>query len=133
MSRENVEVVRKSFEAFSVGGVEAVIPFYLPDVVWYMTDRWIEDSVYRGHDGIRRLTAVFTDNFDDYAWEVHEIPDAQSGVVVLAEMIGRIKNSGSPVREPLGLVVSDFHDGKVGQVRAFPTWQVTLAAVGLRE
>ena len=34
--------------------------------------------------------------------------------------------------EPLGLVVSDFRDGTVGEIRAFASWQEALEAAGLR-
>ena len=48
MSRANVELVRKAFEAFKSGGMEAVLPFYAPDVVCYPVSEWLEDPVYRG-------------------------------------------------------------------------------------
>jgi ketosteroid isomerase-like protein len=133
MSQENVELMRKSFEAFSVGGVEALLPFCAPDVVWYSAAEWVEDPVYRGHDGVRKLTAAFTDNFDDWGWEVHEIRDVGTQVVTLVEMIGRIKDSGVPIRQPFGLVSSDFRDDTCGETRFFTTWQQALEAAGLRE
>jgi len=126
-----VELVRRTFEAFSAGGVEAVLPLYSPDVIWYPPPEWIEDAVYRGHDGVRRLTAVWTDNFDDFAWELHEIREVQERVLVLAETTGQIKGSGDPIREAFGVVLSDFRDGTIGEVHFFNTWQQAREAVGL--
>ena len=54
-------------------------------------------------------------------------------MLVLAETFGRIKGSGVPIRQPLGMVSSDFRDGKIGENRNFLTWQEALEAVGLRE
>jgi ketosteroid isomerase-like protein len=133
MPRANVEIVRKSFEAFRVGGIEGLLPFLPPDVVWYSVPEWVEDPLYRGHDGARKLIAAFTENFDDWAWEVPEVRDAGERVAVLAEMTGRIKDSCATVRQRIGIVNSDFRDGKAGETRFFLSWQEALEAAGLTE
>jgi len=133
MSQENVEVVRKSLEAFNLGGIEALLRLTPPDCVWYPVAEWLEDPVYRGHDGARKLVAAFTDNFDDWGWEVHEIRDAGTRVVSLTEMTGRIKETGVPISQAIGIVSSDFRDGLAGEVRFFLTWQQALKVVGLSE
>jgi len=133
MSQENVEVVRDAFQTFSAEGIEAALAFYAPDCVWYPTDRWLEGSAYRGHDGMRRLQAAFTENFDEFRFEVHDIRDAQDRVVALIDMTGRIKHSGANISQRLGFVVSGFRDGTFRDVRAFPSWDEALEAVGLSE
>jgi ketosteroid isomerase-like protein len=133
MSQENVEVVRDAFQTFSAEGIEAALAFYAPDCVWYPTDRWLEGSAYRGHDGMRRLQAAFSENFDDFRFEVHDIRDAQDRVVALIDMTGRIRHSGAEVSQRLGFVVSGFRDGTFRDVRAFPSWHEALEAVGLSE
>jgi hypothetical protein len=49
------------------------------------------------------------------------------------EWVEESECSGVPIRQPLGIVFSDFRDGQIGEARNFLTWQQTLAAVGLRE
>ena len=73
MSQENVEIVHEAFSAFSVGGIEAVLPFYATDVVLHSTAEWPDDPVYRGHDGARRLAAAWTENFDEFRFTVGEL------------------------------------------------------------
>ena len=75
--------------------------------------------------------AAFSENFDDFRYDVHDIRDAQDGVVALVDMTGRIKHSGSEVSQRLGFVVSGFRDGTFREVRAFPSWHDALEAVGL--
>ena len=133
MSQENVEVVRAAFQTFGAEGIEAALVFYAPDCVWYPTDRWLEGSAYRGHDGMRSLQAAFTENFDDFRFEVHDTRDAQDRVVALIDMTGRIRHSGAEVSQRLGFVVSGFRDGTFRDVRAFPSWDEALEAVGLSE
>jgi len=130
---QNAEVVRDAFRTFDAEGIEAALAFYAPDCVWYPTDRWLEGSAYRGHDGMRRLQAAFTENFDEFRFEVHDIRDAQDRVVALIDMTGRIKHSGANISQRLGFVVSGFRDGTFRDVRAFPSWDEALEAVGLSE
>jgi ketosteroid isomerase-like protein len=130
-SQPNVEVVRSAFRAFGARGVDAALAFFSPDVVWYTSDRWLDGSAYRGHEGMRTVMAAFTENFDDFRFEVHDIRGAQERVVALADMVGRIRNSGAEVSQRLGFVVSNFHGGTFGEVRAFTGWPEALKAVGL--
>jgi ketosteroid isomerase-like protein len=133
MSQENVEIVRNAFQTFSAEGIDAALSFFSPDVVWYPIDRWLDDSAYRGHDGMRRLDAAFSENFDDFRYEVDDIRDTQDRVVALVDMIGRIKHSEAEVSQRRGFVVSGFRDGTFREVRSFPSWDDALKAVGLAE
>jgi ketosteroid isomerase-like protein len=133
MSEENVELVRNAFHTFNAEGIDAALCFFSPDFVWYPTDRWVDGSAYRRHDGMRRLSAAFSENFDDFRFEVSDICDVQDRVVALIHMTGRIKDSESPISQPIGLVVSDFHDEAFGEVRAFASWREALKAAGLED
>jgi ketosteroid isomerase-like protein len=133
VSQQNVETVRNAFQTFGAKGIDAALSCFSPDVVWYPTDRWLDDSAYRGHEGIRSLVAAFSENFDEFRYDVHDVRDAQDGVVALVDMIGCIKHSGSEVSQRLGFVVSGFRDGTFREVRAFPSWHDALEAVGLEE
>jgi ketosteroid isomerase-like protein len=129
MSRETVELVRKTVELFGAGGTEALLPCYATDVVVYSVPGWVEDSLYRGHDGIRRLMALWTENFDDIAFDLHEIREVQDRVLALFELTGSINGSGVPIRQPFGAVSSDFRDGTIGEIRFFLGWDDALKAV----
>ncbi len=131
MSQENVELVRRTFAAFSAGDFDDALVFFTPDAAWYTSDRWLEGSAYRGYDGLRRLAAGFTENFDGLDYDVEEVRAVDDRVVALVHMTGRIKDSGQPISQPLGLVVSDFRSGAFGEVRAFASWDEALQSVGL--
>jgi ketosteroid isomerase-like protein len=133
MSQENVEIVRHAFQTFSAEGIAAALSFVSPDVIWYPTDRWLDGSAYRGHDGMQRIEAAFSENFDDFRFYVHEVRDAQDRVVARVDMSGRIKDSGAEVSQRLGFVVSGFRDGTFREVRVFPSWSEALKAARLAE
>ena len=80
---------------------------------------------------MRMLSASFSENFDDFRYDVHNIRDAQDRVVALVDMTGRIKRSGAEVSQRLGFVISGFRAGQFGEVRAFSSWHAALKAVGL--
>ena len=133
MSQENVEIVKRFYEAFAAGGVEAALAFWHPDGVMHPFPEWVEESEYRGHDGFRRVLAVWTDNFDDFEATVNEFREVGDRVLVLGETVGQIKGSGVPIRQPIGSVYSDFRDGLIGEGVNFLTWGQALEAVGLRD
>lgn len=133
MSQQNVEIVRNAFQTFSAEGIDAALSFFSPEAVWYPIDRWLDDSAYRGHDGMRRLAAAFSENFDDFRYDVHDIRAAQDRVLALVDMKGRIKQSRSEVSQRRGFVVSGFRDGTFREIRSFPTWHDALEAAGVEE
>ena len=135
MSQENVEVVRAAFEVYATRGIDALLEEHLPpDGVWYTAPEWIEAPEYRGHEGVRKLLSVFPDTFDDWTLDVIELRDAGDSVVALIEHGGKLKGTNTPVRQPMGIVYSDFREGGlVGEARTFQSWQEALEAAGLSE
>ena len=72
MSRENLEIVRRGFEAFNEKGVEGIIPFIDPEFVAVTPpDLASEPDTYRGHDGIRRWFDSFYEVMDEIRWDGH--------------------------------------------------------------
>jgi len=133
MSGENVDLVRHAFEVYDSEGMEAALRFFAADMVWHPTNRWLETDAYSGHEGMRAVEAEWAANFDDWRWEVHDIRDAGEQVVALVEMTGQVKGSDIPLSRPLGLVVSDIHDGTMGAIHAYPTWAEAVKAAGAQE
>jgi ketosteroid isomerase-like protein len=57
MSREDVEIVRRVYEAVARRDTATVLALYDPDVEWDFTRGPLADvmgrGIYRGHDGLR--------------------------------------------------------------------------------
>jgi ketosteroid isomerase-like protein len=132
MSEENVEIVRRGYTAFAENGVEGAIPFFTEDAVIYSIPEWPDDPEYRGHDGLRKLTRQWRENFDDFGMDVRELHDGGDTVVALVELTGQTKGSAIPMRMQIGAVFSEFRDGRVGRQDLFSTWDAALEAAGLR-
>ena len=131
MSQENVEVVRRTLEAFNREGVEAALAYMDPAIEWIGPPEWLEDAVYTGHDGIRKLASGWTDNFDEYRLEWESGLDAGDHVVALVFARARIKRSGNPIEQRIGYDW-EVRGGKGVRVRVHFSWEGALEAAGLR-
>lgn len=129
MSEARATLIRTMFEAFNRDGIEATLPFMPANVVWHTFPEWPGADRNEGHDGIRQLAGEWTENFDDYSWDVEEVRDCGDAVVVLAHHRGRSKAAGMPVSEQVGGVFTDFDDeDRAARARFFVSWEQTLAA-----
>ena len=133
MSRENVEVVRELYRAFSEG--ETGGSFWAlvdPDVEW-VTDPMAPDSgTYRGHEGIKALLESWTTTFDAFRAEVDTIRAYGDKVIVTARLVGRMKGGREELNQPYAEVIT-IRDGKVLAIRDYSTEAEALEAVGLSE
>jgi ketosteroid isomerase-like protein len=122
MSHANVELCRKAIEAANVGS-EAVAAFYTTDAVLIPPEDWIEDVDYRGRDGVRRLNAIWAENFDEYVLKAHEFRELPGErVLTRLDITGRIKGSTVPINQPMTAINSDFREGLIGMTRFFVGW-----------
>jgi len=123
MSEENVQLVRRATEAWNTGGIEALLPFYPEDVLWYPFPGAPMASELHGHAGIREVMQGWDDSFDDWSIRIEEIRDLGDTVVGLNEISGTIRGTGVEMRQPMAGVVWDFRgDGTAGRAAFFSSW-----------
>ena len=96
MSQENVEVVRRSFQAFADGGLDAMAEFWDPDIEWRAAEGAIDDAgEMHGPQAVRRYMQDWFDMFDDLTVVAEELVDAgDDRVVAVQRVTGRAKVSG---------------------------------------
>jgi ketosteroid isomerase-like protein len=66
MSQENLEIVRRSFEAFQRGGPDAMLDLFSDDVITYRADP--DGATFDGKAGFRDAAADWTEDFSE--WQV---------------------------------------------------------------
>jgi ketosteroid isomerase-like protein len=81
MSQENVEVVRRTLDAFLSGDAETALSLYDPDVEWDGTNL-PDGKVGRGHEAIMEHLTRWAAQWDEWTVEVERIVDARSDRVV---------------------------------------------------
>jgi ketosteroid isomerase-like protein len=64
MSEENMEVVRRSFDAYNRDGLDALLPHLHPEVEWTTSGAFLEAATYRGRKEVRRYLGSMLDEFE---------------------------------------------------------------------
>ena len=132
MSRENVEIVRRVYEAVARHDTETVLAAYDPDVEYDFSDSplgiLIGATTYHGHEGIRQL---IRDRYE--AWETiedycPELIDAGEHVITVVITRGRGRSSGAEV-ELRHYGVWTLRDGKIVRVAWFHTREEALQSL----
>jgi ketosteroid isomerase-like protein len=138
MSEENVEVVRRGYEAFNRGGPEAVISegLWSPEVVWDFTPTGIPGvGVYSGFDEIKTFFeedwfAAFP--FDKWEAVADELIDNGDQVIAVSRQRGRGGTSGVEAELEQTLIVT-LREGKVVRIESYLDRDKALEAAGRSE
>ena len=137
MAQENVETVRRIYDAWVAEDYDAVFQAYDeeirlnpdPDATWV----GIGDD-YRGHSGVRRYMRAVYEAFEEYRPEVEELRDVGEGrVLTLAIEHGRGRGSGAQVEAQRTAHLWTLRDGRAIQVDLFLDRSRAFEAVGLPE
>ncbi len=133
MSQENVEIVRRVFEAASDGEVGALFHVADPGIrVYPRSEEPDADDEYEGLDGLMDYLVNWYSQWDDYQTDPIEIIDAGKHVLVVARERGRVDRTGVEVEENF---THSFvlRDGKVVEWHMYDSHAAALEAVGLSE
>jgi ketosteroid isomerase-like protein len=135
MSQENVELVRRGFEAFNRGGgdaqaSEAVLD---PDVVWEVDVGAPDlDGIHHGRRAVRRWWRTWMADLKDVHIDVAELADGGEHVFADTSFAGRGRTSGIEVTARIFCAFT-VRDGLIVRYHAFSDRQQALEAAGLRE
>jgi ketosteroid isomerase-like protein len=134
MSRENVEIVRRGFDAFTRGDIEEVMRLCDEDILITQAPEIPGASPQqRGHQGVLEAFAIWPDQWDDYRVEIRRIlADPGDHVVVATRQSGRGKQSGVEVEAEFTFLFTVRHE-KITEWRIFVRESQALEAAGLAE
>ena len=134
MSQENVEVVRRNYEAFAQGGIDRWLEHWSDDLDHRTIRSGIDDhGPVRGKDAMRAHIQDWMDTFDEFWFGPMELIDAGEETVVAVERFsGRAKLSGIQAEQTIGVVFT-IRDGKIARCREYATRAEALEAAGLSE
>ena len=133
MSQENVEIVRRAWEAFIRHDNEAALALYDPEVeIDVRNEARVGAGVYYGVEGVQRWFRDLLSAFGDVGSEVEEWIDADDQVIAVVRSYGRGRRSGVPV-DMLEAHLWTVRDGKLVRLRTFATKEAALEASGLSE
>jgi uncharacterized protein len=133
MSQENVEMVRRAYEAYSQGNIDGAVADFAPDCR-YTAAGIIPDrtGVFHGPEGYKEFIGWVRGEFDDVQAEVDELIDAGDTVVVESTLRGRGRQSGAETKFTFWQVWT-MENGKFARGRGFASRAEALEAAGLSE
>jgi ketosteroid isomerase-like protein len=133
MSQENVEAFKRGLEAGNRGDVDGLLEELDPEVEWHSALHTLmggEQTVFRGHDGVREMFRDLNEAFGEIHIEISEIRDLGDRLVAIGRTRNRGRESGVPTETPLALV-TEVKNGKTILVRGYLDPKKALEAVGL--
>jgi uncharacterized protein len=132
VSRANVDVVRRSFEAFGRGDFDAAFSVYDPDVEWQTADDEPDSQMHRGLPALRRFVEHLKDPWSDRFGPAIEFEDfIDCGDWVVAPWRGRVHGHGSGIEIEISETYAvRVRDGRIVRVEEYRTAGEALDAVG---
>jgi ketosteroid isomerase-like protein len=133
MSQENVEAFRRGIDASNRGDVEALLEELDPEIEWRSAMHALiggEETVFRGHDGVRTLFRDVQESFSELHFEATEIQDLGDRILVIGRTRVRGKTSGAVTVTPIALV-TEVRNGKARLLRTYRDPEEAREAAGL--
>lgn len=133
MSQENVDLVRRTLEAFPRGDLEEMLSYMDPEIELHSAIvGGAEGNAYRGHEGFRRWYADSFESFDELENEWSEFRDLGDRVLAFGRVKARGRESGVELDSPMGWVFT-IRGGTVVKGEGFLSRAKAFQAAGLRE
>jgi ketosteroid isomerase-like protein len=137
MSDQDVEIARRSFEAFKEGirrqdwTAAFDLDLVSPDAEWVPVQTPGADDVYRGRERFVEFMNEWTEDFEDWSIELDSMHDVGDGRVVgLGRQWATGKGSGVPVEWRIGQIF-EIENGRVIRIRVYDDPAAALAAAGM--
>jgi ketosteroid isomerase-like protein len=134
MSEENVEIVRRVYQAAARRDSAATLALYDPDVEWDISHAPARELIagshhYAGHEGLQRFFREWHEAWENVEADYEELIDVGENVVSVETTRGRGRRSGVEV-DLTHSAVWTIRTGKIVRVVWFATRAEALEAAG---
>ena len=130
MSEENVEVVRRGWDAYMRGDLAGALEAFASDVITVRDATLPDFATYEGPEGALQSLLEWSESFDDFEQTPLEYIDAGDRVLSRVRQSGRGASSGVPVTVDVWMVFT-FRDGKIVRYEFFADEGAARKAAGL--
>ncbi len=132
MSQENVEIVRKVYDAWARSDPARAFEYLDHEVVWEAIEDAPDAGTYRGHSGVRRYMDDWLQDFDHFAFEFDQPVEVDGRLVLEQWWTNHGKGSGLKTEIHYAAVYT-FRRSKVFTVKEYRTYAAALETLGLSE
>jgi ketosteroid isomerase-like protein len=131
MSQRNVEVVRRGYEAYARGDLDALLEDVDSGMITYRPDP--DGAMFNGREGFVAAIAEWVEEFVEFTITPEEFIDANDHqVIVRVHQTAVGKHSGAPI-EGRFWFVHTLKEGKLTRLDMLVSKEQALEAAGLRE
>ena len=131
MSEENVETVRRIYDAFAEGDFARALEEGEPDFEWIPPEQDIQGPV-QGLENLRRFLEDQNEAFEDFRVEAEELKVRGDQVLAFIRVSGRGRGSGVEF-DIRAANLWTFRGGRLIRGQVFPDRRKALEAAGLEE
>jgi ketosteroid isomerase-like protein len=132
MSEENVEIVRRSLDAFNRGDVEGMLEDVHPEVETIDDPRVPGQKTIRGQTETKRYFESLSRYWESVRIVPERLVDLGDDVLVLGRMTTRTRRGGPDIERALDQIVT-LRDRRIIRNRVFSSRDEALEAAGLSE
>ena len=130
MSEENVDIIRRAYEAYAQGDLVAMVEDVDPKVITYTS---VDGATYHGPDGLIQAVAVWVEGFDNWTMTPEEFIDANDHQVIVRVHQSAVgAQSGVPIVADFWFVHT-LSAGKTTRIDMLASEADALEAAGLSE
>jgi ketosteroid isomerase-like protein len=131
MSRENVEIVRRAFEVWNTGEMDALRELYDPDIILRPPERWPEPGPFVGREAVMRQWEQTRETWDaDTLEAISDFIDTGDRVVVRLNWHGAGRGPRSNI---VTTGIYTVRNAKISGMEFFWDHGEALEAAGLSE
>jgi ketosteroid isomerase-like protein len=132
MSEENVEIVRRVYDAWERGDVLDALEALHPAVVWEAIEDAPDAGTYRGHAGVRAYMEDWIEGFELGSMDFEEVVETEDSLVIVQRAHTKERRTG--LETSLGFAVAyTFRDGKLIAAKEYATRAEAVEAAGRSE
>jgi len=133
VSEENIEIVRRSTDAYNRRDLDGFLENWAPDsVVDWTNSRGLEVAVLRGHEEIRAYTQRFLETFDEVRLELNDIVEVEDDLLIV-DNVALVRGRDGIETQARSAWLISFQDGLQTSLTLYQTKEEAVEAAGLRE
>ncbi|MET0730526.1 MAG: nuclear transport factor 2 family protein [Solirubrobacterales bacterium] len=104
MPSDNVETLRRGYEALNTGDLSGVRSLLHPEIEWQEGDGAPEAGIHQGREGFESFLSKWLESFDDFRIEPQEIIEQGDRLIVVVQQSGTGRASGIEVEAQIAHV-----------------------------
>jgi ketosteroid isomerase-like protein len=127
VSPQDLEIVRRSFEAFNRRDVDGLVALCDPDCEWLPFRAQLEGMLYRGHEGVRRFLDDMEEDWREFTVEPLELHELDERAMAVGRVRALGRGSGVDIDSVAGFIFELRH-GKILRVTSHSDPEAALRA-----